>query len=138
MSKTRFFLSWILSAVVMFSLSYLWHGVILNDFERLTYPRVTFLSLAALVYLGIGLSLAALNSLIVINKKSIFKGIITGVILGFFIYLITFVLGISFNSTPKFAYLALDAGWQIFEQGMGGLLCGIVFDYFMIREKILG
>lgn len=133
----RFFISWIVSGIAMFALSYLWHGVILNDFERLTYPQATFLTLAALVYLGISLALTALNAFLEINRTPIFKGIFIGLILGFFIYLVTFVLGISFNSTPKFAYIALDAAWQMFEQGLGGLACGLVFDYFLMREKML-
>lgn len=137
MQKSRFFISWIACGIIMFSLSYLWHGIILNDFERLTYPRTTFLTLAALVYLGISLALVALNTFLEINKKPIIKGIVLGLILGFFIYLTTFVMGISFNSTPKFAYIALDVSWQVFEQGLGGLICGLVFDYFLMREKML-
>lgn len=121
----------------MFSLSYLWHGIILNDFERLTYPKTTFLTLSTLVYLGISLALTALNTFLDIKKKPIYKGIILGIVMGFFIYLVAFVLGISFNSTPKFEYIALDVSWQIFEQGIGGLACGFVFDYFAMREKML-
>lgn len=137
MFRARFFISWIFSGIVMFSLSYLWHGVILNDFERLTYPRATFLTLATIVYLGISLALTTLNTFFEINKKPIFKGLILGLVLGFFIYLIAFVLGISFNSTPKFEYIALDVAWQMFEQGLGGLVCGLVFDYFLMRDKML-
>ena len=88
MTRPRFLASWIISGVVMFSFSYLWHGIILNDFERLTYPRTTFLTLATVVYFGIALVLTALNTFFELNKKPIFKGIILGLVLGFFIYLI--------------------------------------------------
>lgn len=137
MSKMRFLISWIVSGVIMFSLSYLWHGVFLNDFERLTYPRATFLTLSTIVYFGIALVLTALVSFLEINKKPILKGFLIGMVLGFFIYLIAFVLGISFNSTPKFEYIALDVFWQIIEQAIGGLACGLVFDYFHMRERML-
>lgn len=137
MNKVRFFSGWIISGVVMFSLSYLWHGIALNDFERLTYPRTTFLTLSILVYLGISLSLTALLSFIQVNVRPLFKGIFLGMALGVFIFLIAFVLGISFNSTPKLAYIALDIAWQVFEQGLGGLACGLVFDYYYMREKML-
>ncbi len=137
MQKPRFFFAWIISAVVMFTLSYFWHGEVLNDFERIKYPHTTFLSLATIVYLGISLVLTILNTFFESKKKPIGKGIVLGLVLGLFVYLVTFVLGISFNSTPKLEYIALDVSWQLFEQGLGGLITGIVFDYFHVREKML-
>ena len=47
----RFFLSWILSAVSMFILFYLWHGVFLNDFKRIQFPLTWFVTFAAFSYL---------------------------------------------------------------------------------------
>ena len=38
----RFFISWILTALVMFTLFYYWHGVILNDFKRLNFPLTVY------------------------------------------------------------------------------------------------
>src|SRR5687768_11411061 len=53
MPNKRFFISWIGSSVVMFALSYLWHGILLNDFKILanTFPLSVFLTFAGIVYL---------------------------------------------------------------------------------------
>jgi hypothetical protein len=51
MLNIRFFVAWILGALLMHSAFYLWHGVISTDFYRVQYPKGIFLGLAAVVYL---------------------------------------------------------------------------------------
>lgn len=135
----KFFISWIIVAVLMFSLSYLWHGLLLNDFDRIAYPQPTFLTLAAVAYLFIGLIVVVANLFIeqqnVKEPKYILRGLYTGALCGLFIYLIAFVLGISFNSSPKPEYILFDLSWQIVEQAAGGVICGWIFNIFFIRNR---
>lgn len=136
MPKPRFFASWIVSSIFMYGISYLWHGVILNDLARLTYPKDLFLMLAGLAYLGFGFALAVAISYIHINKPKVLKGLIFGVPLGMFVYLVAFVFGISFNSSPKLVHVAMDVTWQVIEQGLGGVVAGLAYTVVAIQEKI--
>jgi hypothetical protein len=49
-----------------------------------------------------------------------------GIAFGFFIYLIAFVLGISFKGTGA-AHVVVDFIWQMIEQGVGGSVVGLIY-----------
>lgn len=127
----RFFLAWILSSVVMFSLSYVWHGFVLNDFAKLNYPKEIFLILASLTYIFIGFVVVKFYEIKFLEKQlsnqKILKGVIKGAICGFIFFLIATVIGVSFNTGSGLKNLALDLGWQLFEQGMGGGIIGLLY-----------
>ncbi|HET6225503.1 MAG TPA: hypothetical protein VFF27_04425 [Bacteroidia bacterium] len=127
----RFFLTWILSSILMFILSYAWHGVILNDFSRLTYPKEFFLVLAAFTYVFIGFVLVKFYEAKFLEKtfyhKPFFKGVTKGAMCGFIFFLIATVMGVSFNTGSGLKNLALDLAWQLIEQGLGGLLVGFMY-----------
>lgn len=133
----KFFTSWIITSVGMFSASYIWHGIILNDFLRISYPKDIFLSIAALVYLGIGLLISVLTYALKKLKDSFKYGIAVGAAMGVFIYAIAFILGISFYTTVDVKMIAFDGGWQTLEQGFGGLVCALVYRTMTRREKSL-
>ena len=50
----RYLLPWLISAIVMFGLSYLWHGLLLRDLQELKVPLGLYLGLSGLVYLVVG------------------------------------------------------------------------------------
>lgn len=130
MSAKRFFLSWIVSSIIMFSLSYAWHGYILNDFSRLNYPKGLFLILASFAYVVIGFIVVK-----VVDAKfydhwfssKIIKGIIKGGFCGVVFFLIAMVVGISLNTGTGIKNLILDVAWQAIEQGIGGGVVGIIY-----------
>lgn len=136
MPNKKFFISWLVSSVYMYAVSYVWHGIVLNDLERLTYPKNMFLLLAAMVYLGLGLALTLAIHYIHINKPKVFRGLFFGVAIGGFVYLIAFVFGISFHTQPKILHVAMDLTWQIIEQATGGLISAWVFRLVQIQERI--
>jgi hypothetical protein len=136
MPNKKFFISWIVSSIYMYGISFVWHGIILNDLARLTYPKNLFLLLAAIAYMGFGFALAVAINYININKTKISRGLIFGIPLGVFVYLIAFVFGISFNSRPNMMHVAMDLTWQVIEQGTGGLVAGLVFRLVQIQERI--
>jgi len=129
MSAIRFFVSWILSSLLMFCASYLWHGVFLTDFSRINYPIGFFLTVASFVYLLFGFIISKGYSLIIFNKisgKKILKGLLIGMVTGVAVFSITLVAGVSFSYQLTMENLLLDLTWQIFEQSIGGVAVGLV------------
>ena len=84
MSTKRFFLVWILVSILMFLLSYAWHGYVLNDFSRLNYPKVIFLVLSAFAYMIIGFIVVKVVETKVYEKWFFHKPILKGVMKGAF------------------------------------------------------
>ena len=122
-----FFAAWIISFLVLYAISYLWHGVFLNDLSRVTYPINFFLFFVAIVYFVIAFILTFLTQFLVqLGKNKVKRGIMIGLPMGLFIYLIAFVFGVSFYSNPTFAHIAFDACWQVIEQGFGGMVAGAI------------
>ncbi len=127
MLTKRFFISWIMSGIVMFSLSYLWHGIFLNDFSQLNYPKQVFFVIAILVYLIISMGIAIVYShpkLDTMKKQPLQKGLVVGAAFGFALYMITLVIGVSFTRTMSLGNIMFDCGWQMIEQAVGGAVVG--------------
>jgi protein-S-isoprenylcysteine O-methyltransferase Ste14 len=130
-------LSWILSSLTMFGLSYIWHGIILNDYAILAYPFQIYLVSAAVVYLVIGFLLTRIfiaEFLDRISDKAIPRGLAAGAALGIIVYMVALVVGVTFNSGMELKYLLLDVVWQTAEQCLGGLVVGLV--YLLVYEFI--
>jgi hypothetical protein len=121
----------------MYGLSYIWHGMVLNDFLKLSYPKDLFLSLAAVVYFGVALFITVLTYMLKRIKDSFKWGIAIGASVGIFMYAIALLLGLSFNTQIDLTHLAVDVAWQTFEQGMGGLMCGWIYRTLYLKEKRL-
>lgn len=125
----RFFFSWISSSVVMFLLSYVWHGILLTDFSRLSYPKEIFFVFAAIVYLIMGFVVAKAIDVKILEKRfkrrPMLRGLIAGSVCGFFFFLIATVVGVSFSTGSTVENLLLDVSWQIVEQSLGGAVAGI-------------
>ena len=142
MLTKRFLISWIASSIVMFGISYIWHGIFLTDFSRLSYPKEIFLFFAVFVYLVIGfVSAKAIDIKLLesrFKRKPILKGLISGACLGFTLFVMTYVIGVSFSTGSKIENLLLDGIWQTIEQGVGGVVVGLahffVFDSSAIIE----
>ena len=121
----EFFLSWILTFVFLYGISYLWHGVLLNDLSRVNYSINFFLLLLAIVYFAISFVLNLLiHFLEKFCKNKVRRGLMIGMPMVIFIYLITFVFGISFYSNPTLNHILFDLSWQVIEQGLGGAVAG--------------
>jgi hypothetical protein len=124
----RFFVSWIVSAIVMYAAFYFWHGIFLNDLNNITFSKALFLLLAALVYLVISYTLYRIYEMRLLNKfvySAFLRGIISGVVLGFVLFSVITVLGISFTKHVNMKYIMADCAWQIAEQVLGGIIISI-------------
>lgn len=131
----KFFVSWLVCSLAMFGLSYAWHGMVLNDLIRISYPVDIFLAILSVVYLGIGLFITVLTYALKKIKDSFKYGIAVGAAAGVFIYAVAFILGVSFYTAVDFKMILFDLGWQTFEQAFGGLLCGWTYRFMYIQEK---
>jgi hypothetical protein len=134
----RFFFTWIISSIAMFILSYVWHGVILNDFSKLSYPKEFFLILAAITYVFIGFVLVKFYEAKIFEKtfyhKPLLRGIVKGTLCGIIFFLIATVVGVSFNTGSGLKNFALDFVWQVLEQGIGGFVVG--FTYGPVENRL--
>lgn len=114
----------------MFGISYLWHGVFLNDLSRLSYSLNVYFIFAPIAYIAISLIVVAVHRLDlmnVISKNVLVQGFLSGVLCGFFIYVITVVVGISFAKNLTLANIVVDSLWQMLEQGIGGIVVSLVY-----------
>ena len=130
MKTQGFFASWIASSLVMFSLSYLWHGVFLNDLQRLPYPKEIFLTGSAVTYLILGFLITKiylLNFPKNIARQPLLRGLISGSVLGVCTYVVALVVGVSFSNKLTPTYILFDILWQTFEQTVGGITVTVVF-----------
>jgi MFS family permease len=133
----RFMLGWILSSILMFATSYLWHGVVLNDFERISYPFEIYLVSAGVVYLVIGFLMSRIfiaEFLDRYSEKAVARGLLTGIVMGVIVFMSALVFGVSFSSITDLKFLVLDFVWQVVEQTVGGLAVGLI--YLLVFEFI--
>jgi len=65
------------------------------------------------------------------------KGSLMGMALGFFIYLIAFVFGVSFKGSG-FQHIVVDFIWQMIEQGVGGSVVSAVYLLARRRDQVFG
>ena len=77
--------------------------------------------LAGVIY-GLGSKKPYLNSLLVLFGW-------------FFLYLIAFVLGVSFSSDSALEHVIVDITWQMIEQSFGGLLIGYLYHVYKELRK---
>jgi len=128
------------SALFMFLLSFIWHSFVLADFENLSNTLNFHLIKSGVFYLLLGfLIVFILNR----NKHRIpqkFFGLIVGAGVGLLFYI--FILAFSDTLTRSFIHhsfqrnhLALDFIWQMFEQGIGGVIAARSILFFGSWKK---
>ncbi|MFI5149639.1 MAG: hypothetical protein ACHQRM_07880 [Bacteroidia bacterium] len=130
MLTRRFLLSWMLSSVLMWGLSYVWHGIFLNDIANLSYPKGIYLVASTVVYLAIGMVLTKLYTLqfVIHTLQNFFiRGIVCGAVTGLLFYMFALVIGVSFSKHISLGDMAIDIPWQLFEQIFGGIIIALVF-----------
>jgi hypothetical protein len=120
----RFYLSWIIAAVIMFVLFYTWHGVFLNDFKRIHFPMVWFVTFAAITYLILGAVIYLVYESELLRKiQNIFiRGLVCGAGTGFALFMVTTIINISLTRNQSIKHLMMDCIWQIFEQIVGAMM----------------
>ncbi len=116
----------------MLLISYCWHGLVLNDINSLSYDITIFAGLFITLYSFISLFLSFVISVYLPEKGRLFKHFTIGLFFGFLIYLIAFVLGVSFND-GGLNHVVLDFVWQMFEQSLGAVAISL---YYLLCYRI--
>ena len=127
----RLIISSFFGCFIMLGLSYLWHGLILNDINSLQYDLSIFLWLLFVLYIFIALFLSFILSVYTPENNKRLKHVTIGVFFGFLIYLIAFVLGVSF-SEGGLNHILVDFVWQMLEQGIGA---GVISVYYTVAYR---
>lgn len=132
----RFYLSWILSAITMFVLFYLWHGVFLNDFKRVQFPISWLITFAVFTYLILGAGTYFLyeSRLMKSFRNFILRGIICGGLAGLSLFMIATIVNLSLTRHLSIQHLMIDCTWQIVEQISGSMV--IVLFKIFIHEPL--
>lgn len=112
----------------MFILFYLWHGVFLNDFQRLSFPLTWFVTFAAITYLLFGAGIYMLYESTLMKKIRNFfvRGVICGLIAGFSLFMIATIINISLTRHLSMEHLMVDCIWQMTEQIVGAMVVVVV------------
>jgi len=137
----RFWVSCLTSALLMYGLSYVWHGIFLNDYKIMNFPQGVFLAAAAVVYLFIGALVTRLflfKQLDSVSRHPLLRGPVAGALCGLLMFLLVLVVGITFSRQSSTEYLLLDLVWQVLEQTLGGFAVGLsyMFVYEPLPERI--
>lgn len=138
----RFLIGWIISSILMFGLSYLWHGVFLYDYDLITYPIGIYLVCAAIAYFVIGFIVSRAFTIEFFDRFSrhpLVRGPLIGFGTGVAIYLLATAINVATHVNVTFSrgdlkFFALDVVWQGIEQSFGGLVIGIV--YMVVFERM--
>ena len=136
MRLPRLLISTVFSAIIMFAVSYYWHGVLLNDLDLISYDKTLFFGLLSILYLLIGGALSFVLMAYKPEENRILKHVTIGVVAGFMIYLIAFVLGVSFQG-EGIEHTIVNFTWQMLEQGVGGFSISIYYVIAHRREKLM-
>src|SRR4051812_33188452 len=106
----RFFVSWILSAIAMYTAFYMWHGVALNDFKHIEFSMSLFLMMTAFAYLIISFLLYRIfeTKALQFFDNIILRGLIAAVGMGLGLFVVMTVLHIQFTKSMTSTYLMVD------------------------------
>ena len=138
MFNSRFYFGWLLSAVLMYSAFYIFHGMLTNDILKLTIPKTLFLSVAAVVYLVVafGMSLLYKSTSLKKNIKHPYKrSLLIGILTALFMYGVAFTVGISFSFKVTMFNLLVDVSWQLIEQSIGAFFIAVANTFFYREEE---
>jgi amino acid permease len=143
MSAKKFIFSAVFACITMFMVFVFWHSVVLTDFQSLKINRSFFISIAIIAYIAISYVLVKIYNIPVLKKEihnKFLRGVICGSSLGLVLIITVTVLGLSFTKDLTLANLALDFGWQTFEQMLGGFVVAccdqFIFEPFKAHEEM--
>lgn len=122
MRSPRFYVGWIISALLMYILFYVFHGILTNDLLKISMPQSVYLTVAGIVYLILGFGMSVLLDASFFKKeiKSIYtRAFIAGPLVGIFLYAVALIVGVSFSAKFSVVNMLVDVSWQIVEQTVG-------------------
>lgn len=129
----RTFLAWVMTTLAMFGLSFLWHNQIRDDFfdqfQNAIFSPLVYIGGMAAVYgvLGFVMSSLAYHRFNYSRYDvPIISGPVLGMIAGIVMFIVMIATGTFYKEDMGLGYLTMGFVWQLFEQGIGGLVWGII------------
>ncbi len=124
----------LLCFLTMYGLSYVWHGILFNDFFKIyihNFPQLSKVD----YYRYIGSGYAVLSMIIALvypfiysqRRSPLLKGIILGLVLGSMAYAGLRYSGLSVYQSSSVSQILVDICWQMIEQGLGGFIFAFVY-----------
>lgn len=138
MYNRRFFIGWIGAALIMYALFYVWHGILLNDLNKISFNKGLFLGFASLTYLFISFLIFKIfhfEFLKRIFEATFQRALVAGIISGVALYAATLVLGISFSYHLSIKNILVDATWQVIEQCAGAFFIALAHKLIFVPEE---
>lgn len=132
----------LLSSGIMFFASYIWHAAVLNDLADLGVHKAHYLLMSALGYVFMAVLLTFLARYLIdsgiIDRKDppishiMFMGLLVGVALGVAVH----AMSLPFRGRFDAMHMLVDLGWQIAEQGLGGVFAGVGIFFHAVRLRL--
>jgi hypothetical protein len=122
----------------MYALFYIWHGILLNDLNKISFNKGLFLGFASLTYLFISFLIFKIfhfQFLKNLFEATFQRALIAGVIAGVSLYAATLVLGVSFSYHLSFKNILVDVTWQIIEQCSGAFFIALAHKFVFVHEE---
>ena len=135
------FFSSVVSTIFMFVLSFVCHGFVLPDFEKLNIPLSTHLLKALISYLILSLLMVFVFNRYKSRIPNKYFAILVGSLFGVLYYSIILFFSDSFTQSFIFhsyqnVHIFFDYAWQILEQGLGGLVAARAMLFFGLLEEV--
>jgi H+/Cl- antiporter ClcA len=124
----------------MYLAFYFWHGIFLDEINRISYSKTLFFLFAAITYLVISFVIFKVYELKLLKKyvKNLFlRGLISGIVVGIIVFVISRVADVGLGKSITLEHLLFDATWQSVEQAIGGcvMALGQAFIYDPVLEQ---
>ena len=110
----------------MYILAGLWHNLVLPSINKNTEAHHEGLGLMMLAYFMLALLMAYVYSLIYRGKKPVIEGLRLGVVVGI-LWVLPHGLVMAGAHDTSIIYEFKNALWHVFEQGVGGMVIGLVY-----------
>lgn len=138
--KTRnFILAWFSSFIVCFILGYLWHNNFMSNFyiensERLPNPSID-ISILSVAYVIVTFLMTFLYTILKKSKRPLLDGLLLGLITGMLWSLPSPLVDVAFGVGISPGGIFVDSGWQMIEEGIGGVIIAWSYQYLLLRSK---
>jgi predicted permease len=139
MKTKNFLLGWLASFVVCFVLGYAWHEGIMSDFytenfDRLPNPGIN-VGITAFAYLILTFLMTLIYALWNRGGNPVKEGLLLGLIVGILWSLPSPLMDMAFGVGITPSGILFDSGWQMIEEGIGGIVLAWSYQYLSLRSK---
>src|SRR5687768_4718236 len=139
MKTKNFTLAWLSAFIVCFALGYVWHEHIMSNFyieysERQPNPSIDT-GIFAVAYGVVTFVMTFIYSYWLKGKRSLADGLILGLVIGLLWSLPAPLIDMSYGVGISPGGIFIDTGWQMIEEGIGGVVMAWSYQYLSLQSK---